>query len=214
VRLVVIGAGDHARVVVDLARACGHEPIGFVEPTPGDRTSVDGLPILGSLASPDDWAGADLGFTVGIGRNRDRAAAFDRCRSLGLEPVTLVHPGALVLGGAELGAGTQVCAGAVIGLAAKLGDDVIVNTAASVDHDDVLEDHAFVGPGARLAGRVTVAQGAHVGLAAAVREGVRIGAWSYVAAGAVVIADVADEHRVAGVPARAMDDRSLDAEER
>jgi sugar O-acyltransferase (sialic acid O-acetyltransferase NeuD family) len=204
-RLVIVGAGDHGRVLADLARACDHEPIGFVQPGHADARSVDGLPIIGSLDDPAVWMTPGLGFTVGLGDNRERAAAFDRCLALGLAARSLVHPRAVVLGGAEIADGAQVCAGAVIGLAARIGPDVIVNTGATIDHDDVLDAHAFVGPGAHLAGNVTVEAGAHVGLGALVREGTRIGAWSYVAAGGVVIHDVPPSVRVAGVPARPME---------
>ena len=207
-RLVIVGAGDHGRVLADLARACDHEPIGFVQPGHADARSVDGLPIIGSVDDPAPWITPDLGFTIGLGDNRERAAAFDRCVALGLEPLSLVHPSVVVLGGAEIGAGAQVCAGAVIGLAARIGPDVIVNTGATIDHDDVLGAHAFVGPGAHLAGNVTVETGAHIGLGALVRERARIGAWSYVAAGGVVINDVPPSVRVAGVPARPMDGAS------
>jgi acetyltransferase EpsM len=207
-RLVIVGAGDHGRVLADLARACDHEPIGFVQPGHADPRSVDGLPIIGSLDDPASWITPGLGFTIGLGDNRERAIAFDRCVALGLEALSLVHPSVVVLGGAQVDAGAQVCAGAVIGLAARIGPDVIINTGATIDHDDVLGAHAFVGPGAHLAGNVTVETGAHVGLGALVRERTRIGAWSYIAAGGVVIHDVPPSIRVAGVPARPMEDAS------
>jgi sugar O-acyltransferase (sialic acid O-acetyltransferase NeuD family) len=208
---VIVGTGDHARVMADVARAIGREPIGFVEPTDDGSAGgeVDGLPVLGSLASPDAWR-VPLGdetveFVVAIGANATRERAFARSLELGLRAVALVHPTAVLLGGAEVLPGGQVCAGTVIGLAATIGRDAIVNTAASVDHDGRIGDHAFVGPGARLAGRVTVEIGAHIGLGAVVREGCTIGARSYVAAGAVVVRDVLAGIRVAGVPARPMD---------
>jgi sugar O-acyltransferase (sialic acid O-acetyltransferase NeuD family) len=209
--LVIVGTGDHARVMADVARAAGRAVAGFIRPgersAAGDLDAIDGVPLLGALdgGEPRPNIEGEVEFVVAIGANRVRDQAFRRCLALGWQPVALVHPTAILLGGAHIAPGAQVCAAAVIGLAADIGANVIVNTAASVDHDGRVGDHAFIGPGARLAGRVTVEEGTHVGIGAVVREGCTIGAWSYVAAGAVVVDDVPGGIRVAGVPARLMD---------
>jgi sugar O-acyltransferase (sialic acid O-acetyltransferase NeuD family) len=210
VSLVIVGAGDHGRVMADAARAAGNSILGFVDPTEkegGSPGEIDGLPILGALTDPRlrTRLGADTTFVVALGANERRAEVFVECQRLGWQPVAIVHPTAILLGGPRVGEGSQVSAAAVIGVGAEIGVDVIVNTAASVDHDDQIGDHAFIGPGAHLAGRVTVAEGAHIGIGAIVREGCTIGAWSYVAAGAVVVSDVPGRTRVAGIPARPMD---------
>ena len=57
-------------------------------------------------------------------------------------------------------------------------------------------------PGVALAGDVTIGTGALVGIGAAVTPGRRVGAWSTVGAGATVVADVADGTVVVGTPAR------------
>jgi UDP-perosamine 4-acetyltransferase len=206
--LVIVGAGDHGRVIADLAGTIGRVVVGYVQPTSEAEAArgIDGLglEVIGSL--DDDLPTlAGVEFTVALGGNEARARAFARCLERGWRPATLVHPAAVQLGGAWLGAGVQVCAGAVIGVAASIADDVIVNTAATVDHDARIGEHAFIGPGAHLAGRVTVEPLAHVGIGAVVREGCTIGRQAYVAAGAVVVGDVGPGTRVAGVPARTMD---------
>jgi UDP-perosamine 4-acetyltransferase len=203
---VVVGAGDHGRVVLELLRATGEQPIGFVEPrsTDGPERVVDGLRVIGGLDVPDRWLTGRLRCVVALGDNRARREAFHRCVELGLVPMAAIHPTAIVLAGARVEPGAMVCAGAVIGVAARVAEDAIVNTAASVDHDGTIAAHAQVAPGARLAGRVTVEEGGYVGIGAAVREGIRIGAWALVAGGAMVAEDVAAGARVAGVPARPM----------
>ena len=205
--IAIVGTGDHARVILDLVSALGmREMAEFVEPTgtPGLGTTLEGRPIVGDLEEAIGWSQSRPQFVVALGDNRARAGAFDRCLALGCRPIAVVHPTAMLLGGARVGPGAQICAGAIVGVGATIGMDVIVNTAATLDHDDVLADHAFVAPGVHLAGRVTVGEGAQVGIGAVARPGISVGAWSLVAAGAVVVRDVPPGWRVAGIPARRM----------
>lgn len=204
--LIIVGAGDHGRVVADLASASGRTVIGFVQPEASSVAVAGGkIAILGSLEDELPALDGAFDFIVALGANPRRARAFAQSLSRGWHPTTLVHPSAVSLGGSLIGAGAQVCAGAIIGVEVVIGDDVIVNTAATIDHDGRIASHAFIGPGVHLAGRVSVGEMAHVGIGAIVREGCSIGDHSYVAAGAVVVADVPPRMRVAGVPARPMD---------
>jgi sugar O-acyltransferase (sialic acid O-acetyltransferase NeuD family) len=215
VALLVVGAGDHARVVLEGFAALGVDVVGCIDVGSGQRPDrrVGLVTVVGTL---DDtrWLGAhDVdAFVVALGDNRQRAAAFERCIQLGLRPERMIHPTAIVLRGAEIGPGSQVCAGAVIGVDARVGANAIINTLASVDHDDEIADHVSVAPGAHLAGRVSVGRGARVGIGATIREGIRIGDGATVAAGAVVVRDVPANMRVAGVPASPMNDSHQEAE--
>ncbi len=202
-RLVIVGAGDHGRVVLDILRAGGEPPDGFVEPVPAASREVDGLPVIGSLVDPG-WASPGTRFVVALGDNRARRDAFERCLELGLSPAAAIHPTAHLLAGVEVAPGAMICAGAIIGLAARVAANAIVNTGATVDHDNRIGPHATVAPGAHLAGRVTLDEGAFVGIGASVREGCAVGAWAFVAGGAMVVDDVPADARVAGVPARPM----------
>ena len=208
--VVVVGAGDHGRVVLDVLLAGGDEALGFVEPGRAEgapQRVIDGLRVIGDLAEDTKWATAGTRFVVALGDNAARRDAFERCLQLGMSPAMAIHPAATLLTGARVEPGAVVCAGAVIGVGAWVGPNVIVNTSASVDHDDRLGAHANVSPGAHLAGRVTIGEGAYIGIGASVREGIQIGEWALVAGGAMVIDNVPARARVAGVPARPMAER-------
>jgi len=205
--IVIVGTGDHARVILDLLAALGRVPLGVVEPSDAAwrGRSVGGWEVIGNLDEDDEWSNPGPAFAVALGSNERRSEAFRRCLELGCEPVALVHPSAILLGGAVVEPGAQVCAGAVVGVSTTVRGNAIVNTAASLDHDNEIAAHVFVAFGACLAGHVSVGEGAYVGIGAAVIQGVTIGSWAVVAAGAVVVGDVGPSTRVAGIPARLMD---------
>jgi len=210
IRAVGVGAGGHARVVLDILRQTHSvEVIGLVD---RDRALwgrlVDGVPVLGA----DDQlrelrqSGVTHSF-IGVGSSGDlepRMQAWRLALGEGFEPLDAIHPRATVASSAILGAGVTVMAGAVINPGVRIGCDVIINTTAVVEHDCELADHVHVATGARLAGTVTVGEGSHIGAGATVRQGIRIGRRVIIGAGAVVVKDVQDCCVVAGVPARVL----------
>lgn len=215
-RVVGLGAGGHAKVVIDILRRQGDwEIVGLLAPDERVwQTTVLGVPVLGR----DDllWELHDRGIRhafvgVGsIGTSNVRSLLFTKAKKLGFEMVRAIHPAACIAAEVELGAGTTVMAGGIIGAGAQLGQNVIVNSGAIVEHDCRIGDHVHVAPAACLSGGVCVGELSHIGAGATVIQGIRIGARSVVAAGAVVIADVPDNVTVAGVPARLLK-RGLDA---
>jgi sugar O-acyltransferase (sialic acid O-acetyltransferase NeuD family) len=207
-RVVGLGAGGHAKVVVDILRLDGrYELVGFLDPRDELRGgSAYGLPVLGDDDLLPQLArdGVTHAF-VGLGSSGDlrpRRRVYELARAQGVEPVDAVHPTAVVSSSAELGRGVTLMASAIVNAAARLGENVVVNTGAIVEHDCVLGDHVHVATGARLGGAVVVGDGTHIGLGALVNQSVRIGSGSIVGAGAVVVEDVEDGVIVAGVPAR------------
>ena len=204
--VLVIGAGGHAKVVIEALRRMNEQIIGTTDADPAKHGSeCQGVPVLGGdeVAHGHGLAGVLLANGIGPGRSPEgRRAAYRRFKDSGYEFLTVIHPSATIAAGAELGEGAQVMAGAVIQPAARIGINAIINTGATVDHDCAVASHAHVAPGATLCGAVTVADGAFIGAGATVIQGIRIGADATIGAGAVVIGDVAPGAAVNGVPAK------------
>jgi len=196
VGVLVVGAGGHAKVVVDVARAAGVHVAGVLG-HPGDPAEVLGVPVS------FDRTGIDAeSFVIALGDNARRAAAFVEYLEVGLAPATIVHPSAIIGTGVELGGGTVVVAGAVINADATIGANVILNTGCTIDHDCVIGDHAHIGPGVNLCGGVRVGEGALLGVGACAIPLAEIGAWSVVGAGSAVTDKVPPRCVWGGVPAR------------
>jgi sugar O-acyltransferase (sialic acid O-acetyltransferase NeuD family) len=208
--VVGLGAGGHAKVVIEILRLLGgYEFIGLLDAKPElHGTELSGVTVLGddSLMAELYRQGARSAFIgVGtIGNTDSRQRLYEAAQRVGFEGARAVHPQAIISPSAQMGDGPTVMAGAVINAAASLGDNVIVNTGAIIEHDCVVGSHVHVATGARLAGGVSVGEGAHIGMGASIRQGIKINRQAIVGAGAVVIADVAAGAIVVGVPARVL----------
>lgn len=210
-RLVGLGAGGHARVVLDILRQDPRlEVVGLLDPGRVGQT-VAGVPVLGGdeLLGELRSAGVSAAFigvggVGGVGGLDVHALLFERARAAGFQVITAVHPAAVVAASAMLGEGTVVMAGSVINPDAWIGANVIVNTHAVVEHDCRVGDHSHIAPGAILSGGAQVGRSAHIGAGATVLQYRSVGDEAVVGAGAVVVHDVAPGARVAGVPARPM----------
>jgi UDP-perosamine 4-acetyltransferase len=203
--VVIIGAGGHGKVVLDILVAEGkYRPVGFVDNNPSLLDSyVCGLPILGPInALPRLKRQRIRHAIVAIGDNRQRLNQLPEIDATGFTLVNAVHPTAYVSPRATLGRGVVVAPRASVVVEARLGDLAIINTAAVVDHECDVGDGAHVCPGAILAGRVRVGRGAFIGIGAQVIQCRSVGDFAVVGAGAAVIQDVPDGATAVGVPAR------------
>lgn len=216
IRVVGVGAGGHAKVVLDILRALGcYEVVGLLDAKKELwGTKVLGVPVLGDdglLLRLYDQGIRDAFVGLGtVGDAQPRARLYERIWGYGFRIVRAVHPEAVIASSVEIGHGPTIMAGAVINAEARLGDNVIVNTGAVVEHDCVIGHHAHIATGATLGGSVVVRNGAHIGLGASVRQGITVGEGAVVGAGAVVVRDVPPWTTVVGVPAEPIVSRVID----
>ncbi len=195
----VIGAGGHAKVVVETMRAAQIPIAGILE----DNCRRHDRPILGAHIVGDtsiltEQPGAHA--VIAVGDNANRHQLSDRFARTPW--VSVIHPHAVLAESVTVAEGTVVFAGVVIQPDSRIGAHVIVNTGATIDHDCTIGDYAHLAPGSHLCGTVSVGDGALIGVGAVVIPGITIGTNSVVGAGATVIRDVPPGTTVVGVPAR------------
>jgi sugar O-acyltransferase (sialic acid O-acetyltransferase NeuD family) len=194
IKLLIIGAGGHGKVVADTAEACGYSDIAFLDQIWPERTENGRWKIIGKPTQKDAKV------FCAVGKNDIRARIFEEYRLN--DSLVLMHPSAILSPTVMIGPGALVVAGCVVNADTTIGRGTILNTACSVDHDCTIGDFVHISPGAHLGGGVRVGDRTWIGIGAVVREGVRIGKNVIVAAGAAVVSDVADGVRVGGIPAR------------
>jgi sugar O-acyltransferase (sialic acid O-acetyltransferase NeuD family) len=196
-RVVVLGAGGHAKVIISTLYTSGYQVEAVFDDDPTKHGSqIMGSPIKGMLSEAAEQ-GVSYG-VIAVGDNGTRKAISERI--MDLPWLAIVHPHAYVDPSVRLGEGTVVCAGVVLQAETVVGRHVIINTGATIDHDCVLGDFVHVAPGANLAGDVTVDEGVLIGIGSATIPGVHIGAWSVIGAGSAIVRDVEMHSTVVGVP--------------
>ena len=121
-----------------------------------------------------------------------------------------IEPGAYIREQVEIGKNAVIMMGAVLNIGAVVGEGTMIDMGAVLGGRATVGKNCHVGAGAVLAGvveppsatPVIVEDNVLIGANAVVIEGCRIGHDAVVAAGAVVVSDVAPNTVVAGCPAR------------
>lgn len=206
-KIVIVGAGGHARELLDLVEAINaegerYEVLGYlVDPEyAAAGTVIHDRPVLGGLDWLDRYA-AEASVVCGIGYPHVRHGMVQRAAARGARFVSLVHPRALLTRRVELGSGVVIAAGCILTNQIRLGDHVQLNLSTTISHDCVLGAFASTGPGVHVAGSVVLEEGAYLSTGVSVIPGVRVGRWAVVGAGAAVVRDVPANAVAVGVPA-------------
>lgn len=206
-RIVVIGAGGHGRVVASVLQETGAPwvPAGVLDtgrPRPEER--VAGLPVLGGLEDlPGMISDGVEAAVIAIGNGDQRAQHLADARGLGLLLPAVVSEAAYVAPSAILGEGSFVGPFGHVGPDAVVGEGAIVNTGADLEHESHLGAYSHLAPGSSVAGRAQVGSFVFVGMGARIVERITVADETIVGANAVVARDVDSPGlRLMGVPAR------------
>lgn len=204
-KIVIIGAGGHGRVVLDIFRSNHQfEVVGFLDSSTAlHHRKVDDIEVLGDLSLIPKFAELGIGGgIIAIGDNRIRQAYAETLEKAGVSLVSAIHPSASIADNAQVGKNVVIAAGANVCAHVCIEDSAILNTGCIIDHESHISTGVHICPGVRLAGHVVVKQLAFVGIGATIIQNITIGEAAVVGAGTVVISDVPANSTVVGIPAK------------
>ena len=200
-KLTIIGASGHGKVVADIAEKNGYNEIDFLDDykfaNPECIQSCGKWPIVGKT---DNAENIDEDLFIAIGNSQTRKILMERYADKHI--VTLIHPDAIIASGVKIGRGTTIMAGVVINSGTKIGNGCIINTSSSIDYDCIIGDYSHIAVGTNLAGTVEVGKCTWIGAGATVIDNIKICDECMIGTGSVVVKDITEAGTYVGIPAR------------
>lgn len=202
-KIVIIGAGGHAKTIVDTLERLGcYDIVGFVDKNVSEKPMYKGYKVIGTdddlqllYESGIKNAFIAIGF---LGDSTLRQKIYDKLLKIGFNIPSVIDPTAIVACDAIIGEGTYVGRGSVVNVSTCVGQNCIINSAAVIEHDCIIGDFTHVAVGAVVCGQVSVGENTLIGANATVIQCKNIGSNCVVGAGTVVRRDVTDKKIVVG----------------
>lgn len=148
-KLLILGAGTHGRVVQETAESTGaYEQTDFLDDRAPDA--------IGKLADYEHFRGTYGHAIAALGKNDLRSEWLSKLEQAGYSLATLIHPTAYVSPSASLEAGVVVLPLAAIHTRAIIQKGAIIGIGSLVDHDATVCEYSHINTGAIVTAGCTV----------------------------------------------------------
>lgn len=203
-KLILIGAGGHARSCIDVIEEQGVFQIaGFVGLPDQEKSKyIDyGYSVIGTDADLPELAKTYEYALITVGQIQsveNRTRLYQKISSLSFHLPIIVSPTAYVSSHATIGAGTIVMHGAIVNAGVNVGNNCIINSRALIEHDARVGDHCHISTGAIMNGNTKVGDRSFVGSGSVIKQGIVIGEDSVIGMGLVVRHNLEDRTHFKG----------------
>ena len=208
-KLVIIGAGGHAKETAWVAENAGFEVVGYLdEDATKHNTLISGFPCLGSLDLIKKLS--DCEFTVAIGNGRIRKKIVNQIAGYHPCYATIIHPSTVLVGKKiSIAEGVVLFPSVCLTENITIGMHTILNVKSSVSHDTIIGNFVTLNPSTTICGICTLHDGVEIGAGATVIQGITIQSGALIGAGAVVINSLDANSVCVGMPAKPIKQLSI-----
>lgn len=198
IKIVVIGGGGHAKVVIDIIKESGYEAseIEVLDDNLDVGSKILSCKVAGKVKDVLKY-NKDTKFVIAIGNNKVREEISKKYK---LDYSTFIHPSAVIGEDVTVGKGSVIMGGSVINSGSRIGKHNIINTSVSVDHDSNIDDFVHLSPGVHMGGSVNIGKGSWLGVGTSVKNNITIGEDITIGVGSVVVKDINEKGVYVGNP--------------
>jgi sugar O-acyltransferase (sialic acid O-acetyltransferase NeuD family) len=213
--ILIIGAGPHAEVVIDIIETENiFNIIGIIDSKKEIGYSLNGYEVIGRQ---EDIVAICKNFNtksgiICIGDNWNRKIVSELILSLipDFDFITTIHPKAIISSRCSIGKGSVIMPGVTININAKIGNFCIINTNSSFEHYCSLGNYSSISAGVTTGGFVNIGILSAIALGVTIFDRINIGDNTVVGSGSLVTKDLPSDVLAYGVPAVIIRKREID----
>jgi len=199
-KVIVIGAGNHAKVVIDILEEQNENIIGLLDDNVNNEYML-GYEVLGKISEFEKFK-EDCFFIVSIGNNKIREKFYSILAKSKCKLISAIHECNSISKYAKLGKGLIINSGVSIHPDVTIGTGTIIGMNATISHDCYVGNYVHIDPGVHLTGEVQISDCVEIGTGAVVIPRKKIGRNTIIGAGSVIISDIPEYSVAVGVPAK------------
>ena len=193
-KIILIGAGGHARSCMDVIEHAGQFKIaGLIDKNGSSNQDNLGYSIIGH---DDDLQNLRHKYSyslIAIGQIKSsvtRIKLYQLLKGMDYTLPVIISPRAYLSKHAQIGEGTIVMHDAMVNANARIGKNCIINNKVLIEHDAVIGDHCHISTGAIVNGEVIIGNESFMGSGAITKQSISIGNNCVIGAGVVVKRDI------------------------
>jgi len=193
-KIVLIGAGGHARSCIDVIESSGEfQIVGLIDNNKSNYNDSLGYPIIGvDHDLPKIRKKYDNAF-ITLGQIKDSKKRMDLFRILNQLDFTLpriISPRAYVSKNAIIGESTIIMHDVLVNSNVQIGRNCIINSKSLIEHDSIIGDNCHISTGAIVNGNVIIGNRTFLGSGAVTKECIKIGNNCVIGSGANIKFDI------------------------
>lgn len=198
-KIYLIGAGGHARSLINLLKQNNYKIVGILDDSFNKQKTeiIEGIKIIGKIK--DIKKGANI--ALSIGDNKKRGRYFSHYKNYVVKN-NLIHKQAFLEKNIDIGISNQIFANSYINSGVKIGNNNIINTGTTLEHEVQIGSHNHISVGSILCGRVNLGNKCFIGAGAVIIDRLNICNNVIVGANSVVIKNINKPGTYVGNPAR------------
>lgn len=164
-KVIVIGAGGHAKVIGEIIENNNDILIGYLDDKQKDKNIIGKISDISKLHKDNE----EIEFIIAIGNNEIRNKIY--ADNPKLNYYKAIHPSAIISKSATIGEGTAIMANVVLNTNSSIGKNCIINTSSVVEHDCIVEDGAHISYCVTLGAGSKIGKGTYIDIGAIVARG-------------------------------------------